>query len=186
MLSRTSVQRLEAFLNEPEVPSNASSFKRNAGPNSDPTRVSIQGTFAWSSRYKKEEEEESPTDAAGSGEPDLTGGFQLSLTEEVAFPMGITLVSGPTASGKSSLLQALLGEMPCLEGQGPYLVKDLQNVAYAAQTTWIETGTVRENILFGTTFDQERYDSVLDACCLRPDMALWDGGDLVEVGERGG
>lgn len=174
-------------MNEPEVPDSASSLKNISRPDADPGQVSIQGTFTWSSRDQQEEEATEPDlPGEGTAENQPAGGFQLTFSEELVFPVGITIVSGSTASGKSSLLQALLGEMPCIEGRGPHLVKDRQNVAYGAQSAWIETGTVKDNILFGTPYDQARYDQVLDACCLRPDMALWDGGDMVEVGERGG
>src|SRR6056300_1444089 len=64
-------------------------------------------------------------------------------------------------------------------------MKSGSNVSYAAQTPFILSATVRENILFGSPFDRERYEKVLDACCLRPDLLQWPAGDLTEIGERG-
>lgn len=58
-------------------------------------------------------------------------------------------------------------------------------VSYAAQTAFILSTTVCENILFGAPFDRERYEKVLDACCLRPDLLQWPASDLTKIGERG-
>lgn len=84
-------------------------------------------------------------------------------------------VVGPVASGKSTLLQALLGEAPVLEGR----VRRRGHVAFAAQQPWIVHDTLRGNIIFGAPFDEERYNAVLDACALRPDIELLRDGDLV-------
>lgn len=59
-------------------------------------------------------------------------------------------------------------------------------VAYAAQKPWIQNATVRDNILFGSpVMDQDRYQAVLDACALGPDLDILDDGDLTEIGEKG-
>jgi len=52
----------------------------------------------------------------------------------------------------------------------------MSSVSYAAQSAFILSATVRENILFGSRFDEERYEKVLDACCLRPDLLQWPAG----------
>lgn len=186
MLAQNSVRRLQAFFREPEVADSASSLKSTVGPDVDPRRVIIQGEFTWTSRDASEAASKQVDPADEESASDQPSQFRLTFPKAIVFGVGINIVAGPTASGKSSLLQALLGEMPCVNGEGPHLFKPLGNVSYGAQSSWIETGAVRENILFGLPFDQDRYDAVLDACCLRPDIALWDGGDLVEVGERGG
>lgn len=185
MLAQNSVRRLQAFFREPEVADSASSLKSNVGPGVDPRRVTIQGEFAWTSRDASEALPKKVDPASEESAGEQPSQFRLAFPKAIVFDVGINIIAGPTASGKSSLLQALLGEMPCVSGEGPHLFKSLGNVSYGAQSSWIETGAVRDNILFGLPFDQHRYDAVLDACCLRPDVALWDGGDLVEVGERG-
>ena len=58
-------------------------------------------------------------------------------------------------------------------------------VAYVSQNAWIQTGTIRENILFGSTKDQIRYQEVLKRCSLLKDIDLLPFGDLTEIGERG-
>ena len=57
--------------------------------------------------------------------------------------------------------------------------------AYVAQTSWIQNGTIQENILFGEPMEPERYREVLRVCCLEKDMEMMEFGDQTEIGERG-
>ena len=91
-------------------------------------------------------------------------------------------VVGSVGSGKSSLLAAILGEM---ETDSAYPVERAGRVAYAAQSAFIVNGTVKENICFGREWDEKRYEDVLDACCLRPDLKTLTNGDASEIGEQG-
>ncbi|KAF9577122.1 Multidrug resistance-associated protein 1, partial [Lunasporangiospora selenospora] len=50
---------------------------------------------------------------------------------------------------------------------------------------WIINATLRDNILFGQEFDQERYDRVVMASDLIPDLKMLPSGDMTEIGERG-
>lgn len=54
-----------------------------------------------------------------------------------------------------------------------------------AQSAWIQNTSLRNNILFGQTFDEARYEEVLDACALKPDLQVLPAGDQTEIGERG-
>jgi ABC-type multidrug transport system fused ATPase/permease subunit len=85
---------------------------------------------------------------------------------------------------KSTLIQGLLGDVQS-SSETSIIMKSGSNISYAAQTPFILSATVRENILFGSPFDRDRYEKVLDACCLRPDLLQWPAGDLTEIGERG-
>ena len=60
------------------------------------------------------------------------------------------------------------------------------SVAYVAQEAWIQTRTLRDNILFGRELDHDRYDEVLEACALKPDLEILPNGDLTEIGEKVG
>ena len=53
-----------------------------------------------------------------------------------------------------------------------------------AQQAWIQNATVRDNILFGKPFNEERYNRILDACALRPDLQILPAGDTTEIGEK--
>ncbi|KAJ6448334.1 P-loop containing nucleoside triphosphate hydrolase protein [Mycena sanguinolenta] len=114
--------------------------------------------------------------------------FQLKIDDEVVFQRGrINLVVGPTGSGKTSLLMALLGEMHFIPS-GPdswYNLPRSSGVAYAAQESWVLNETIRSNIIFDTPFDEERYKKVLYQCALEPDLKLFQAGDQTEVGEKG-
>ncbi|XP_015262676.1 PREDICTED: multidrug resistance-associated protein 5 [Gekko japonicus] len=90
-------------------------------------------------------------------------------------------ICGSVGSGKTSLISAILGQMTLLEGG----ISVDGTFAYAAQQAWILNATLRDNILFGKEFDEERYNTALNDCCLRPDLAILPNGDLTEIGERG-
>ena len=77
-------------------------------------------------------------------------------------------VVGTAASGKSSLLSALLGEMHRIKGE----VAINGSVAYVSQQAWILDGSVKENILFGNDLNQTKYAEILQRCQLIPDLKL--------------
>ncbi|KAI0068112.1 P-loop containing nucleoside triphosphate hydrolase protein [Artomyces pyxidatus] len=132
--------------------------------------------------------------------------FVLHIDDEVLFKRGgINLIVGPTGSGKTSLLMALLGEMhfvPQSPGSWRYLPRD-GGVAYAAQESWVQNETIRENILFGAPYEESRYEKgedfpaiksvppsltvylVIYQCGLTRDIGLFEAGDRTEVGEKG-
>ena len=58
-------------------------------------------------------------------------------------------------------------------------------VAYVSQTSWIQSGTVRDNILFGKPMDETRYNNAINACALDKDINAFSHGDLTEIGQRG-
>ncbi|KAJ2657626.1 hypothetical protein IWW48_004432 [Coemansia sp. RSA 1200] len=128
---------------------------------------------------------------------------------DVVFPLGqLSIVAGPTGSGKSSLLSALVGEMTLVRGSTMLPTIDpstlaanfpkytdviklsneglaIHDIAYVAQEAWLRNATIRENILFGEPYDKKRYEEVLYACALKPDLRNLVAGDMSEVGERG-
>ncbi|KIO14761.1 hypothetical protein M404DRAFT_118392 [Pisolithus tinctorius Marx 270] len=100
----------------------------------------------------------------------------------LTIPRGrLVAVVGPVGSGKSSLLQGIIGEMRKVSGHASIGGR----VAYCSQTAWIQNATLRENVLFGQPFDEERYWRVIELSCLLPDLELLPDGDLTEIGERG-
>ena len=84
-------------------------------------------------------------------------------------------------SGKGSVLHAILGEMPTTSGK--ILING--STSYASQEPWVFSGSVRQNILFGNSYDGERYKKVLKVCALEHDISKMDHGDMTLVGERG-
>lgn len=57
-------------------------------------------------------------------------------------------------------------------------------MAYVSQQAWIQNASVRDNILFGSTYDATKYSKVIEACALTPDLATLTAGDLTEIGEK--
>ncbi|KAA3486882.1 ABC transporter C family member 3-like isoform X1 [Gossypium australe] len=90
-------------------------------------------------------------------------------------------VCGTVGSGKSSLLSCILGEIPKISGT----LKFCGTKAYVAQSPWIQSGKIEENILFGKAMDRERYDRVLEGCSLKKDLEILSFGDQTVIGERG-
>nr|GMC61018.1 ABC transporter C family member 10-like [Ipomoea batatas] len=90
-------------------------------------------------------------------------------------------ICGEVGSGKSTLLAAILGEVPSIQG----IVEVYGKIAYVSQSAWIQTGTIRDNILFGSSMDSQRYRETLEKCSLVKDLELLPYGDLTEIGERG-
>ncbi|XP_031814417.1 multidrug resistance-associated protein 4 [Sarcophilus harrisii] len=96
-------------------------------------------------------------------------------------PRELLAVVGPVGAGKSSLLSAVLGELPRHNG----LVTVRGRIAYVSQQPWVFSGTVRSNILFGKIYEKEKYDKVIKACALKKDLQLLEDGDLTVIGDRG-
>ncbi|KAG0492112.1 hypothetical protein HPP92_005510 [Vanilla planifolia] len=100
--------------------------------------------------------------------------LELKAGEKVA-------ICGEVGSGKSTLLAAILGEIPNMEG----MIEVYGKIAYVSQNAWIQTGTVQENILFGSAMNRQRYQEVLERCSLVKDLEVLPFGDLTVIGERG-
>ncbi|KAL9184039.1 hypothetical protein ACHAXT_002125 [Thalassiosira profunda] len=120
----------------------------------------------------------------GVGAPGSISTFTLSRIEMTVRRSEIMCVVGPVASGKSTLVQGLIGEMiPLPLPDTKFKVEG--KIAYASQVPFILNATVRDNILFGVPYNKERYERVLEACCLTSDIETFHFGDLTEIGERG-
>ncbi|XP_029624493.1 multidrug resistance-associated protein 9 isoform X4 [Salmo trutta] len=90
-------------------------------------------------------------------------------------------ICGNVGSGKTSLISSILEQMHLQHGS----VTADGAFAYVSQQAWIFHGTVQDNILMGEPFNQTRYDKVISACSLIPDLAILPYGDQTEIGERG-
>ncbi|KAF9257847.1 multidrug resistance-associated ABC transporter [Marasmius fiardii PR-910] len=121
--------------------------------------------------------------------PDVERRFVLMVDHETLnFKKGgLNLIVGPTGSGKTSLLMALLGEMHYIPvAKDSYVsLPRAGGIAYAAQESWVQNETIRDNIIFGSPFDEERYKKVIYQCGLERDLTLFEAGDRTEVGEKG-
>ncbi|WVQ95135.1 hypothetical protein IAU59_002229 [Kwoniella sp. CBS 9459] len=119
-----------------------------------------------------------------SEEKDVQGEARIFKVEDInlSIPRGsLTAIVGAIGSGKSSFLQGLMGEMRKTEGK----VTFSGSTSLCAQTPWIQNATVRENILFGQPWDEERYWNAVRDASLEPDLELLEDGDGTEIGEKG-
>ncbi|KAH7677213.1 Xenobiotic-transporting ATPase protein [Dioscorea alata] len=155
--AKISMDRLHAFLQEDEC--KQGDVVRIPAAKSD-TSIRIHGDFSW----------EANATALTLEKINLF----VNRGEKVA-------VCGPVGCGKSSLLLAIIGEIPKTSG----LVEICGSIAYVSQTSWIQSGTIRDNILFGKAMDNTKYQITIKACALDKDINDFEYGDLTEIGQRG-
>lgn len=95
---------------------------------------------------------------------------------------GLTVITGPVAGGKSTLLKGILGETP--QATGVTLTSEL-DVAYCDQTVWLQNTSIRDNIVAYSPFDAAWYSEVLRVAALDADLESWPAGDKTLVGSNG-
>lgn len=93
----------------------------------------------------------------------------------------IVAIVGAVGTGKSSLLQAILGELEL--DYGNIVING--DISYCSQEPWIFDASVKTNIIFNEDFDEERYERVLKVCALQKDIRSLQYGDETIVGEQG-
>ncbi|WPG97462.1 Hypothetical protein R9X50_00023800 [Acrodontium crateriforme] len=176
--SKVSVDRIEEYLNEAETDKYRQLETDELDENGETMIGFENGTFSWGSQ-----------DSDDFKMMDLNMHFKVGQ---------LNVITGPTGSGKTSLLMALLGEMTLLDGSvylpggrsretlKPDPATGLtESVAYCAQQAWLVNGTIKDNIVFAGKFDARRYKSVIVACSLQRDLEILDSGDQTLVGEKG-
>jgi ABC-type multidrug transport system fused ATPase/permease subunit len=182
--AKVSVDRIEEYLDEPETDKYAQLITNKKDQDGQPTIGFEKGTFSW----------------GGKDMNDKTSADAFKLMDlDIKFKVkALNVVVGPTGSGKTSLLMALLGEMTKLKGEvylpGGYSREDMkadpetgltESIAYCAQQAWLVNGTIKDNITFASKWDAKRYKDVLVACSLQRDLEILDAGDETLVGEKG-
>lgn len=156
-----SIRRIQKFLLLPEVEQSSKLDKTSFPNRASDAQISLKSVVAkWS------EKEETPT---------------LQNVSCKIKPGNLMVVVGPVGCGKSSLLMTMLGEIPILSGN----VEVRGKVSYASQEPWSFSSSVKDNILFGSEFDEEKYKRVLNVAALERDMKILPYGDKTIVGERG-
>ncbi len=105
--------------------------------------------------------------------------FQLKLAQLRIERGSLVCVVGRFGSGKTTLVQALLGELRMLYGE---VVFGCERISYVGQRPWIQSGSVRDHILFGAEEDKEWLSACVSHCALQPDLAQWKDGLNTELG----
>ncbi|KAG0052602.1 hypothetical protein BGZ83_002372 [Gryganskiella cystojenkinii] len=191
---RVAMRRVQTFLLKEEMDHSAVQHVAHLPRDSrTPVIQFSEATFAWGPETKttenNEEEFERETTTATETTALLSAADSTpKIVQPTLFDLDIsisssslTAVVGRVGQGKSSLLSALIGDMYKRHGS----VKMFGTVAYVPQQAWIVNASVRENIVFGKPFDQDRYDQILHAAGLLPDLQILAAGDQTEIGERG-
>lgn len=116
------------------------------------------------------------------------GSFGWSTNSEIlrdinlSFDASLNIIVGPIGSGKSTLLKALLGETPSSKG---FVYVSSLETAFCDQTSWITNGSIKDNIIGASAYDEDLYRTVVQACALAPDLQLLPSGHLSLVGSKG-
>ncbi|TFK37596.1 multidrug resistance-associated ABC transporter [Crucibulum laeve] len=213
------IKRIAVYLDEEEVTEQVSSLKKDLSepypPGSDDDGLGLaDASLKWNevpddkANDKGKDKSPSltaPTDVSSTVASEATslaepGDHKFELRDlTVRFPEGeLTVITGPTASGKTALLasdflMALLGEMTLTYGRiimskNPSRVDEnglMQAISYAAQSPWLRHQSIKDNILFGYPYDKDRYNAVVKSCALQPDLEMLEDGDSTEIGARG-
>lgn len=186
--AKVALRRISEFLNREHHPSTIagsryvpSSESDTWDQSSDATLVSIaNGSFRWSATKSEKLQVGNLSDGINNNAND-TELFELRGIDLELKRGELVAIVGKVGSGKSSLFQAILGDMTTYSGQ----TKVTGRIAYGPQSPWIQNLTIRDNILFGTDYDEVEYQNSIRAAALSPDLALMPAGDLTEIGERG-
>ncbi|KAF7373650.1 Oligomycin resistance ATP-dependent permease YOR1 [Mycena sanguinolenta] len=86
-------------------------------------------------------------------------------------------IVGKVGSGKSSILQALIGEMRKTSGT----VVFGGTMAYVPQTAWIRNASLRQNVVFGLEDDEDKFRQIIRACNLEHDLEVLPHGEETEA-----
>ncbi|XP_050219930.1 ABC transporter C family member 3-like isoform X2 [Mercurialis annua] len=156
--TKVSLDRISSFLRLDDLQSNA--VERLTRGSSDTAIEIADGIFSWE---------------LSTPNPTLK-----DINLKVFHGMRVA-VCGTAGSGKSSLLSCILGEVPKISGT----LKLCGSKAYVAQSPWIQSGRIEENILFGKEMDREMYERILEDCSLKKDLEILSFGDQTIIGERG-
>ncbi|KAJ3397885.1 Canalicular multispecific organic anion transporter 2, partial [Chytriomyces hyalinus] len=183
--TRVALTRIHALLMSPE-----STFEPSVDADAEYAVTVTRGDFVWESAHDSGAHNESSAFIIEEGVT-VEGATGVEPFEritlhniELKVPKGaLVAIVGAVGSGKSSLLNATVGQLKPLNPDAKVVFNG--SVGYAPQTAWIMNASLRDNILFGLPFDQERYDRAIDVCALRRDLEVLAGGDMAEIGERG-
>ncbi|XAR55403.1 Xenobiotic-transporting ATPase [Bertholletia excelsa] len=156
--TKTSLDRMASFLSHKDLKPDA--MEKLPRESSETAIEIVAGNFTWD-----------------TSSPTLT---LKDININVSHGMSVA-VCGTVGSGKSSLLSCILGELTKISGS----LKLGGTKAYVAQSPWIQSGKIEDNILFGKEMDRERYQMVLEACSLKKDLEILPFGDQTIIGERG-
>ena len=135
----------------------------------------------------EDKEEENKTKKKKTEQEKIKGTVIVPLLKEIRlkiFKGKLIGIIGEFGSGKSCLFNAILNNLDILNDQNKKIFLN-GSVAYVPQKAWILNDTVRNNIIFHRSYDEEKYNKIVDICQLRPDFELLQNGDLTSISDKG-
>lgn len=185
--ARAALERLAAFMLATDTKaSDKQSVPVQPTDSSADTMIQVEdAVFAY-----HDDEEILALDADDEKTEKITSQSQrLSISSLIVKKNQLVCIVGPVAAGKSSIFRALMGEMHRLQATSCWLNIESSlsssQLAFAPQTAWLLSETVRENITFGRPYNAIWYNEVLTRCCLHEDLQRLSDGDMTVVGEMG-
>ncbi|KAJ0296990.1 hypothetical protein COL516b_011051 [Colletotrichum fioriniae] len=142
----------------------------------------IQAYLDKDSRVDYRKTPEAPLKQASFGWAE--GKYVLDNVDIFVPANSLTIIVGPVASGKSTLLKGLLGEIPHHLGEVVFSVNH-RRVGYCDQSPFLYNSTIKANIIGHSGLDPERYRQVIDATMLSADFATLPKGDRTKIGSNG-
>ncbi|KAK2590420.1 hypothetical protein QQS21_011893 [Conoideocrella luteorostrata] len=137
----------------------SAAFRDEAAANSD-TSVEVKGcSFAW------------------TADKTVIKHIDLRLSRGQ-----LAMIVGPVASGKSTLLKGLLGEVTHASGR---IRLQTNRTSWCDQNPWILNQSIRQNIIGYSQFNEALYIQVTEACDLQSDFLQLPLGDMTVVGSKG-
>ena len=134
---------------------------------------------------KKKEEKEKTSNKKETLEQNLEYPTFILTIPSLTIQYGeLIIVCGTIGQGKSSLCQALLGEMKMVDNLTSHYYLS-GTLSYASQLAWIQNTTIRQNIIYNKQFDKEKYYRVIHACCLLEDFQSFPLSDHTFIGQKG-
>lgn len=195
--AHVSLTRINQFLREPEVENKK---QQSSNPSSFSFRFE-HASLTWPRSYEVHSQNNEESPLLSAAETSSAPGFKLQDLTIDFKSKGLNVICGPSGSGKSSLLLALLGEMHLEQGhiffppQAQQITRAAspeedpltENTAYCPHEPWILNQSIRTNILLDHPFNASRYEAVLHAVALDTDIrsTLLEDGDQTIAGENG-
>ncbi|KAF1322516.1 Atp-binding protein, partial [Globisporangium splendens] len=185
--ANVSIKRLEAFAAINENDSSVEQSTPPAAALASPFIGIRNATFTWSRGEENGSDNAQAKSKAHEKESKAEAPVSQLANVSVTIPKGqLTLVVGAVGSGKSTLLSALLGELqPDADSSGRVFLPSSRRTAYAAQSPYLVNASVKDNIVFGSFYDRERLERVVESCELPADLKQFAHGLETEVGENG-
>lgn len=195
----TSFDRIQDYLNVDEKqdkriwtrPATAQSVDERSGATAGQPHQTV-------ARHVEDDSDSDSSELTYVEEPCLPNGISVTVDGKLTWPGSkkpvldirelsipssmVTLLLGPTGCGKTTLLNAILGELMPFEGS---IRITTVTTSYCAQKSWLPSSTIRKAIIGNVDYDEDWYARTISACALLPDLAALPEGDRSLLGNKG-